>query len=761
MKNKLLIVILLSCFLLTNMNVFAEAVKVTASPVKDVKASDSVVQQKNELERIAKAIKLKLEIPQELSTFIGSHNDFTGSRVWSLRWSSEMYNIGGDTFKYIEVNTDNAGNVLNYNSNLYSTYWGSTTFVKKLPKITPEKAGELAKRFTFMVRPDLYSDLSFEKGLKNYVLENDGSYRFTFNRVYKNIPYYGNSVNVLVNGENGSVMSFNCVWSNNIKFPDSTKVIGLEAAKSAYKKNIGINLTCRKKYGTETSDTYLMYAPKPAEEVQCIDALKGVVTADNINENPYYRYENSVQDSNGGINNNDKIQLTLEDIKALDGVVSLDAAEKYVRSIPEFGLEESFLLVDFTYFKNNATGKYSIMLNFGKPLVMSDFNKSIPDEKLKAIMASGEYGMKIDIEIDIKSKELLSFQTTYLNGNNKTPVKDKAKVLNDAEKFLKKYKAGIYDQLEPVVSTNNSSLYMKDKYSYGLGEWGIKFVRKIKGVSFVDNWVGVEIDPVSGKLVTYTQVWDNIDTISDEGVISLDKAYDIFYKDIGLELKYISIFDQAAVSKEGNQAPELKLVYALDNSKPAFVDAKSGSIVKLSNGAPFKENGKTMFKDIDGLPIKDKIVEMEDAGLLFEEDRFKADEILLQKELIYILLKMGSYNYYIRSFSGFGQQETDNLYRLAFNSKIILADEKSPDRKVTREEFIKYVLRCAGYNNIGDLKGIFLCDYEDKNDISEENLSYASIAKALNLISGKKFLPKKEVTRAEAVEILYGLVKTQ
>lgn len=759
MKNKLFIFILVSSFLFANVNAFAEAVKVPVSSVKDAKAPDSVLQQKNELERLVKTVKLKLEIPQELDTFTSSYNDYTGRKTWFFRWSNDSYNFAGNDFKYIEVNIDATGNIFNYSSNMYSSYGSSNVFIRRLPKVTPQKAEELAKRFIFLLRPDLYSDLSFEKGSKNYVVEIDGNYRFTFNRVYKSIPYYGNSVNIMVNGEDGSIMNFNCNWSDNITFPDTTKVIGLEAAKSAYKKNIGVNLTCRKRYGTEESGTYLVYAPKLAEEVQCIDALTGAAAADNTNENLYYRYDNISQGSYGAMNNNDKIQLTLEDVKALDGIVSLDAAEKYVRSAPEFGVEKSFTLVDCSYFKYKTTGEYSIMLNFTKPLTKADIKEPIPDEKLKVLIASGEYRSTINIEINAKSKGLLGFQTVNMNGNNSTPVKDKEKYLKDVEKFLKKYKADISHQLQPVVSVKSSSEYTKEKYSYGLGESAIKFVRNIKGVPFADNWVGVEIDPVSGKLVAYTQVWDNIDTISNEDIISSDKAYDIFYKDIGLELKFISIPDQGYVSKEGNRSPKLKLVYAPDNSKPACIDARSGNIVHLSSGYPFKENGKTLFKDIDGLPIKDKIMEMENAGLLFEGDTFKADEKLLQKELIYLLLNMRGQYYNTRSRSGFGQQETDNLYRLAINSRIIKEDEKSPDKKVTREDFVKYVLKCCGYNNIGDLKGIFLCDYEDKADISEENISYASIAKALNLIDGKKFFPKKEVTRAEAVEILYGFLK--
>lgn len=758
MNYKPFIAIIISSTLFINSSAFAETVKVPSATSKETNISDKVLKEKSDLEKIKKAVMLKLEIPQELENFTSSHNNYSDKETWSLQWSNQSQNYSGE-YKYVQAVVDKSGNILNYNKYVHSTYTG---IVRKLPKLNPQKAGELAKRFVFLIRPDLYSELSFDKGLKNYMLEHNGNYSFTFNRVYKNIPYYGNSINISIDGQTGSTLTFACNWSDNLKFPDTKSIIGIDAAKTLFQKNIGLNLTFRKKYVSDKNENYIAYIPKVSDEPLCIDAFTGGLAIDNIYENPFARNDRNNIDNNI-LKSNDKIALNLEDIKEIPQIMSLEAAEKSVRSMAELGLDKAYTLMDFSYYKNKSAGSYIIMMNFGKTLTKSDFDKNISDEEFKMILEKEKYSTQVNVEMDAKTAELLSFQNNnhYNRSDDKKSILDRDKAQKIAENFLKKYKPTTFNELEYIPATVITTADKKDKYMAEQGMPTINFIRVINGIKFLDNGVSIDIDPVSGNIKNYRQEWESINTPSLEGTITSDKAYDIFFKDIGFELKYIAPFNNPYTEKGTNNVLQLKLVYALDISIPSCIDAKSGKIISLYNGMPYIEKGSTQYKDIDSSSLKDKIIEMENAGLLFSEETFRPDDALLQKELVYLLLLLKGQSPANSLLLDFGQQTLDNMYRYAVNLNIIKPDEKSPDRKVTREELIKYVLNLAGYSNIADIKGIFICDFEDKDDISVDLKGYAAIAKSLNLIKGSKFYPKKNITRAEAVEVLYDLLKNE
>ena len=67
-----------------------------------------------------------------------------------------------------------------------------------------------------------------------------------------------------------------------------------------------------------------------------------------------------------------------------------------------------------------------------------------------------------------------------------------------------------------------------------------------------------------------------------------------------------------------------------------------------------------------------------------------------------------------------------------------------------------------GYKRFAQIPGIFICDFEDADEIDSELLGYAAIAKGLGVVSGSngKLLPENTLTKGEAAVIIYNCLKS-
>ncbi len=84
------------------------------------------------------------------------------------------------------------------------------------------------------------------------------------------------------------------------------------------------------------------------------------------------------------------------------------------------------------------------------------------------------------------------------------------------------------------------------------------------------------VDGVNGKVREFRIAWNDIEFPSKDNVIPVEKAYDILFKDIGMELKYIypDIYEEVIKEKK-----EAILVYGLKSDKPANIDANTGTLL--------------------------------------------------------------------------------------------------------------------------------------------------------------------------------------
>ncbi len=97
-------------------------------------------------------------------------------------------------------------------------------------------------------------------------------------------------------------------------------------------------------------------------------------------------------------------------------------------------------------------------------------------------------------------------------------------------------------------------------------------------------------------------------------IISLDKAYEVLFDEIGYELMYVTYYRNNKI--EGINK-EVKLIYNTKPGKPLNISATTGELLDY-RGKPFKESNIINYKDIDKSYAKDKIMTLAQYGIFLK-----------------------------------------------------------------------------------------------------------------------------------------------
>ena len=717
---------------------------------------------KDSLEKVIKLTSEKLDIPENYKEFSSEAYDSMGKTMFRLRWysNSDYYNRPGGGS--LEVTVDENGNLIGYYHYKYSRNYEG---MKKLPKLSKDRALSNARKFVGVICPDLIGKLVFEAENENCTIDYDGNYNVTFYRQENNIPFYDQYVSAVVDGTTGDITSFNRNnWDDAAVFPKTAGVLSPEAAEKAYRKNVVLQLKYRRDTVQGGSGTYLEYSSDINDLGQCIDAVSGEKVTPGGSYNPLYDMVYRMNPSSAAPEEIDLEGQELDEFRRLKELIAPEDAEKQARDMPELGLDGTYKLRRYHY-ETTSNGQYTLELEFMQAPSKENFPADFPPEKLNILIAAGEGGASVQITFDAKSGEILSLNGYYSYASDKTPsagkTLERAQMQKTAEAFLKTYKSARFNQTELADMPAQVNDYVLKYIGVDLGNPGsFIYTRKVNGILYEDNRLTVTIDPATGKITAFSESWDNASFASTVGVMTSDKAYEALFKANPLKLRYVTAGNtsgQAAEKASGGQTSgEIKLVYAPDPAKPVCLDAKTGVLINYGDGQPYQEAGAVAYGDIGQHPAKKQIQALADLGVLPSAPGFKPDEKITQKEYLYILSQIkGNYN------TGSGtwpleQKDQDGLYRVLINDSTLDESEREPDACVTREDAVKYMLRAAGYRSFAELPGIFECRFTDKEDIDPALTGYAAIAGSLGIVDAAgSFEAKKELTKAEAVILLY------
>ncbi|HOV25595.1 MAG TPA: S-layer homology domain-containing protein [Pseudobacteroides sp.] len=689
-----------------------------------------------DLENAVKLVKSKIDIPADYKVFNFRNGTEVNKKVWSMDWSTKE----GDSV--IGVTVDEKGNFISY-------YNSKPIFVqgtRKLPKLSKQDAKAKADAFVRKVASEYFSNVKYLENNRNNLMDN--TYSFSYTRIVNGIVFPGNYINVSVNSDTGEVTSYNAVWSDDGVFPSADKLISKDEAQKAYIDKLGIELY----YNLITEDgknkVYPVYSPKVP--LSYIDAITGEKVDILLDNTPYYGGLEVSFTSAGGFKQNiamDQISLTPEEEKAIESVskvISKEAAEKKLRFIKVLGITDEFKLTEASIGKDYRDNETLIW--------RMNFVKEAKDKNYQ------EY---VNVSIDGNTGELRDFWTYSPNRDDDKAKYDRETAKAAAEKFLKEILPDKLKSFEFYDQDNRNekiALLEGDQIDFNFN-----YVRKVNDVKFPSNYISVRFDAVIGKVVSFNMTWDNVEFPSLDNVMPIDKIYTKLFSDVGLKLQYKETYPQEYLMKFpelGNDEYEIKLVYALDYNKPSTFDANTGELLGY-DGKPYKEPNQYEYNDIKGHYAEKYIKILADYGIAFDESEFKPDSKIKQKDFMKLLSAIINFGYGVNMLSQKDDKQIEEIYKFMIREGIVKESEKAPDSEVTREDSVKFLIRMLKYDKVADLKGIYNCNYKDKDEIDENLIGYIVIADGLNIVKGSNgyFYPKKSLTRAEAIVLAYNYLQ--
>ncbi|NMB26506.1 MAG: hypothetical protein GX987_00450, partial [Tissierellia bacterium] len=646
-------------------------------------------------EAIVKSKEL-FNIGDEYDKFNHNINSYDGKTVFYLNWSDSKGKLGN-----IDVSMTVDGIVTSYGK------WKPTYEEQKpkLPKISREEGLKIAKNFIKKVSPEFVDKIKYIDTSEPLNVHS-GSYGYYFVRVENEIPYYNDSIDIYMDNSTGEVINYYSNWDMDLVFPDAKDIISSEKAQELYKEKIGLSLLYKSNYTREKPKVYLAYGPLNTN--LGINAKDGEV----VNLNDYLRFYDKNMNM-GGRGEAVEEELSPDEKKAVEditGLISQKDAEKIGREI--LGLDSKYELGYISLNKNWRDDSYYWQM---------DFNKG---SDTKAYYAN--------ISIDAKTKELISFYKNISMDPNKKVQYNEEQALDIAKEYIKKTNPDKFELIE--LNKNPVDVRpLEDQRNYNF-----EFIRKVDNAYVQQDSISILVDAIEGQIIEYRINWSKGDFPPKDNIIPINKAYNILFNDIGMELKYITPHRYSESSKDNKK---VILAYGLKSEKPANIDANTGTILN-NQGEPFKISTVKTYSDIDKSYAKDKINILAQYGIVLPGEKFNPKEKINQRDFLYLLAKAKAPYFEM-------DNENDALYTYVVRAGIIKEDERAPEKIVTKEEGIKYIIRALKYDEIADLNEIYKDLFKDTKDIDPKLKGYVSIAYGLRIVEGAggKLNPKAELKR--------------
>jgi len=664
-----------------------------------------------DIEKVVVKMKTLFSITDEYDTFKSQISTSGDMAYFYLNWADTNNQLDP-----ISISTDDQGNVISYNK--YKAVYVEPE--SRLPNFKRDEAIKKAEEFIGKVNKDIFTEIKLrDDDYQNTIY--DRTYYLQFHRVKNGIPYIENSVNVSVDKYSGEVTDYYVSWDRNLVFPDVNKALGQDGAKQIFKDKIGLDLLYKTSYRIfdykeiiGSSNYFLAYGM--LNESQTIDAITGEVL-----EVGYYIGNGGESDekatASGGITPIEQAEIDkLKDIKPIEKI------EKTARDI--LGLGEEYKL-QYKYLNTSwkNLGQYEWYLNFVKEL---------EDDKFEPVT----------VTMDAIDGTLLNFYKTIEFVENSKAKINMADSLKLAEEYIQKINKEKFAEVEYAPEIYQ---YQKD----GEQSYGFTFIRKIKEAYITTDYITVYVDAVRGEIYSYRFDWFNGALPTMDGIISKDKAYEVFFNELGFELKYKAIYDY---NKPEGQNKEIKLVYTPTDLRAKLINPYNGELLDYS-GEPYKTKKEIAYKDIENSYAKEKIQTMAEYGVGFSTENFLPTTKIVQKDFLYLLWRA------MNPYRVDTEESIDNIYTELTNTNIIKADEIYYEKTTTKEEAIKYIIRAMNHSKIADLPNIYADIWADSKTISPGLKGYMNIAYGLKIIVGNNtnnIQPRYELQRQDAASIIYN-----
>lgn len=583
-----------------------------------------------------------------------------------------------------------------------------------------------------------------------------------YDRIVNGITYVDNYIDIEVDSE-GHVMRFSLQWDDTIEFPKVESKLTLEQANAKLSELSKPELQYIIPYSGQSQRQPLLSYNMPT---LAINAADGKLLTD-----PYNR-----------ANNVSVTPLTEKPLGEAPKAGSLTEKQALEAITSSFKLPANAELVNSNYNEYNDESS-------GTKQAYWNMNWSLKTGKTETGSVSAS--------VDSRTGAVRDYYYYYYDRNN---TSDKVTITYDQAKttaietvkkhlpwatnelYLIEAEEGQYDTIDPIDS------------------YYLNFVRKVHGATVEYDNVSVSIDARTGEIRNYNaNLQDYSYPEQAPKLLSKEQAIEKWLTFYRTELTYylaqqylwqgqpIPIEKYRAMVAAGDveaseveYKAEAQLVYRLvprliDES--IFLDAESGDWRNRENGEATQLE-KPKATDVSGHWAQRQLELMVAYKALDVKDgKVRPNAIVTRGELIKMLvLAMNSGRSPILYGAANDSAETKNSFNdVATNSSYYVYVESAlqqnlidvgdgtfnAEGKVDREEMSELIVRALGYNTLANYDELFNVSFKDAADT--ERKGQAAIVVGLNImsLSNGKFLPDKQVSRAEASVAFFRFLQTR
>lgn len=677
-------------------------------------------------------VKQRIDIPEEYSEFSYRTSTEQNGTRYNFTWEKK------DSSNGERITVSIAGKVIK--SVYIGSYYGSEDEWKpSFAKLSDDKLLAAAKKYINELNPTISDRVKVNED--SFVISLYGNEAtLSFARTANGIDVTGQTGSVTVNKNTGKLIRYSFNWINGASFSDTKGVISQADAKKAYQTLFPSELIYTLSYDWETGERtpHLIYRQTKNGQ---INAFTGKLStyedygdygdAEITMEAEEDAVDLAATNSAAG----KAVTFTQAEIEKLEKENSLIKAEKEMEDLKKQGVFYIPDQTDVTYQNcnfNERLGYYVRNVSFsGKSEKYVDLNG---EDKIVPIAAGDIYSDDFDVygnfSYNAETGDIISFYC-YAPDNGttmKSAASDK-KATAALTKILGETRVKDFGKLE--VSYDNK---VYDKYDQATGKpignpriisKNYRANRYAYDIKCGDEYVNLTLSN-NGYITNYNATYfENISYPKPEKIISESEAYNSFFKQVDLGLRYRCAYNTK--SKKVVTA----LVYAADSQ--LYIDAFTGKRTDYDGTVYNEAAAAGDYTDLAGSKYKTYAEKLKKYGITLMDKDGKLNEknAVTAGDFATLLESIGFYNYSVRDI----YKDTTSLSRQAAAKMLVTG---------------KYG------NDVAEMTSIFTTKYSDVKSASKY-IGYIAIADASGLLTGSngKFRPTAVFTRGAALKFAY------
>lgn len=707
-------------------------------PVYAIGGSSTSNESEVEMKEALTKVKQRVDIPEELTEFTYSTGKSYGTKVFEFTWKSDR-DINNAGIKYIQVSV--VGDMITryeYYDDKERGYSSDPT----LAKLTEEEILAKAESYIKQLDPKIAGSVKAEVDSLN-LFGNSATVRFK--RYVDGVEVEGNGGSVTVNKNTGELYSFDAQWWDNADFKSPEGAKSEKEIEEAYKKLCKLTpyYKINTDWETKKKTVRIVYEPDFTSEIDAFTGEASTIWQD-MNEaggTRFYGYDTyaeteedaaveAIENPTTGVNADGGVVFTEAEMKKIQQDKNLLTAEQVFEQLKN---DKFAALTDDYEIKRYEI--YSSEQDYGVMPLTADSAVNKQEKKEK---------FYIDVTFTAKDKNykgyktvnaVLNAETGEMVGMNKYSIKSTLPKLNVenakavAEAAADRYAKDIMKECHPNVHNDDEVEVWNGGFETSRN---FRFDRYVNGIQVYGDYINVTVDS-NGVVTNFSCVYTDDVKFPSADILSSDEAFDKLYTQRDFDYYYTGW-----ITKDGKV--QTYLLYDMDSF---YLNAKTGRLCNW-NGEPLNDytNSRDVkYTDIKGIPQEQAILTMQKYGVtVTNESNFKPNEIITKEEFDYLLSS---------ALKGYAE----DIWYEGMDEAAYKAERAKP---ATRTDAAVLFTKMYDRDGISELKGIYKTPFSDVKS-SDENIGAIAIAYAKGFVpkGDGKFNGEKQVTRAEAVQMIY------